>query len=67
ELRPIYESAERVRGLVSHPWLVQQVNATAAENSAFTCQKWYYHDPLLFAELLGHYPCTPLVHGLKAG
>jgi len=30
-----------VRGLVSHPWLVQQVNATAAENSAFTCQKWY--------------------------
>jgi len=40
-LRPIYESAERVRGLVSHPWLVQQVNATAAENSAFTCQKWY--------------------------
>ncbi|MDI9373362.1 MAG: hypothetical protein QM840_10155, partial [Verrucomicrobiota bacterium] len=36
-----------------------------------------YHDPLLFAELLGHYPksyelpvsipCTPLVHGLKAG
>lgn len=41
ELRPIYESAERVRGLVSHPWLVQQVNATAAENSTFTCQKWY--------------------------
>ena len=37
ELRPIYESAERVRGLVSHPWLVQQVNATAAENSAVTC------------------------------
>ena len=37
ELRPIYESAERVRRLVSHPWLVQQVNATAAENSAVTC------------------------------
>ncbi|MEY4387719.1 MAG: hypothetical protein RLY20_3002 [Verrucomicrobiota bacterium] len=34
ELRPIYESAERVRRLVSHPWLIQQVNATATENSA---------------------------------
>lgn len=37
ELRPIYESAERVRRLVSHPWLVQQLNATATENSAITC------------------------------
>ena len=37
ELRPIYESADRVRQLVSHPWLVQQVNATAPENSAITC------------------------------
>lgn len=37
ELRPIYESAERVRSLVSHPWLVEQVNATAPENSAVTC------------------------------
>ena len=37
ELRPIYESAERVRRLVSHPWLVDQVNATAAKNSAVTC------------------------------
>lgn len=37
ELRPIYESAERVRRLVSHPWLVEQVNATATENSAITC------------------------------
>jgi transposase len=36
ELRPIYESAERVRRLVSHPWLVDQVNATATENSAVT-------------------------------
>ena len=36
ELRPIYESADRVRRLVSHPWLVQQVNATATENDAFT-------------------------------
>lgn len=36
ELRPIYESAERVRKLVSHPWLIQQVNATATENSAIT-------------------------------
>jgi transposase len=34
ELRPIYENAERVRRLVSHPWLVEQVNATAPENSA---------------------------------
>ena len=37
ELRPIYESAERVRRLVSHPWLIQQVNATVTENSAVTC------------------------------
>ena len=37
ELRPIYESAERVRRLVSHPWLINQLNATATENSALTC------------------------------
>lgn len=37
ELRPIYQSAERVRKLVSHPWLVEQVNATATQNSAITC------------------------------
>ena len=37
ELRPIYESAERVRRLVSHPWLVEQLNATETENSAITC------------------------------
>jgi len=37
ELRPIYQSAERVRGLVSHPWLIDQVNATATENSAVPC------------------------------
>lgn len=37
ELRPIYQSAERVRRLVSHPWLVDQVNAIAPENSAVTC------------------------------
>jgi transposase len=36
ELQPIYESAERVRSLVSHGWLIDQVNATAARNSAFT-------------------------------
>jgi transposase len=36
ELRPIYKSAERVRRLVSHPWLLEQVNATATQNSAFT-------------------------------
>ncbi len=37
ELRPIYQSAERVRRLVSHPWLIDQLNATAAKNSAITC------------------------------
>jgi len=37
ELRPFYESAERVRSLVSHAWLINQVNATAARNSAFAC------------------------------
>jgi transposase len=37
ELRPIYETAERVRGLVSHNWLIDQVNATATENSAIDC------------------------------
>jgi transposase len=36
ELRPLYENAERVRSLVSHPWLIDQVNATAMENSAVT-------------------------------
>jgi YD repeat-containing protein len=34
ELRPIYQCAERVRRLVSHGWLLDQVNATAVENSA---------------------------------
>ena len=37
ELRPIYESAERVRSLVSHGWLLDQVNATVADNSAISC------------------------------
>ena len=41
ELRPIYESADRVRRLVSHPWLIEQVNVTATENSAVTCWNWY--------------------------
>jgi transposase len=36
ELRPIYESADRVRRLVSHPWLIQQLNTTVPENSAVT-------------------------------
>ncbi len=36
ELQPIYESAERVRRLVSHDWLTEQVNATGAENDAIT-------------------------------
>lgn len=37
ELRPIYESAERVRNLVSHNWLINQVNDTVTENSAVSC------------------------------
>ena len=41
ELRPLCENAEAVRRLVSHPWLVEQANATATENSAITCSKWY--------------------------
>ena len=37
ELRPIYESAERVRSLVSHGWLIDQVNATVTKNSEMAC------------------------------
>jgi transposase len=37
EIRPIYQTPERVRSLVSHPWLIDQVNITVAENSAITC------------------------------
>lgn len=37
ELRPIYESAHRVKQLVSHPWLIEQVNVSAPSNSAITC------------------------------
>ena len=37
ELRPLCQSAERVRSLVSHPWLIEQVNITAPENSAIAC------------------------------
>lgn len=36
ELKPIYETAERVRRLVSHPWLIDQLNATAPTPSAIT-------------------------------
>jgi transposase len=36
ELRPLWENAERVRTLVSHPWLIEQVNAIVAKNSAIT-------------------------------
>ena len=36
ELRPLWENPARVRSLVSHPWLNEQVNATAATNSATT-------------------------------
>ena len=41
ELRPLCEEAENVRRLVSHPWLVEQANATVTANSAITCSKWY--------------------------
>ncbi len=44
ELRPLYENADAVRRLVSHPWLVEQVNATVTMNSAITCSKWYKFD-----------------------
>ena len=37
ELKPIYETAERVKSLVSHGWLVDQVNATVTVNSAIAC------------------------------
>jgi transposase len=37
EVRPIYEAAARVRTLVSHDWLINQVNATVTKNSAITC------------------------------
>jgi hypothetical protein len=46
-LRPLGESAECVRRLVSHPWLVEQVNATATENSSITCSKWYEFTPVV--------------------
>ena len=41
KLRPLCENAENVRRLVSHPWLIDQVNATATRNSAITCSKRY--------------------------
>ena len=41
ELRPIYESAERVRNWVSHPGLIDQLNATATQNSALTGKNRY--------------------------
>lgn len=41
ELKPICETAERVRSLASNGWLVDQVNATVTENSTVTCYKWY--------------------------
>ena len=37
ELQPLCHNAERVRSLVSFPWLLEQVNAIAMENSAITC------------------------------
>jgi len=41
ELRPPCEEAECVRRLVFHPSLIEQVNATATNNSAITCSKRY--------------------------
>ena len=41
ELRPLCEDAQCVRRLVSHPWLVEQANASATKNSAITCSNWY--------------------------
>jgi transposase len=41
QLRPLCDHAENVRRLVAHPWLLEQANATATENSAITCSKWY--------------------------
>ncbi len=37
ELRPLYETAERVRNLVSHPWLILQANVIETKNSAIAC------------------------------
>lgn len=34
ELRPVHETADRIRTLVSHPWLVDQLDAIGAKNSA---------------------------------
>jgi transposase len=36
ELWPIYQSAERVRRLISHPWLAEQINASGPQNNAVT-------------------------------
>jgi transposase-like protein len=41
ELRPLCENSECVRRLVSHPWLVEQVNAIIMENSPITCSTRY--------------------------
>ena len=41
ELRPLCDMPERVRRLVSHPWLIEQANVTATENSAITCSIRY--------------------------
>jgi hypothetical protein len=37
ELQPLCQSAQRVRNLVSFPWLLEQVNVSAPENSAIAC------------------------------
>ena len=42
KLCPLCDEAENLRGLASHPpWLVEQINATATENSAMICSNLY--------------------------
>ena len=36
-VRPLWQMSDRVRSLVSHPWLIEQVNVTVTEDSAIAC------------------------------
>jgi DDE superfamily endonuclease len=58
ELRPLYENAECVRRLVSHPWLLEQANATVTKNSAISCSRWYYYCFIAFAAMFQR-KCAP--------
>jgi hypothetical protein len=55
ELWPLCDNAENVRRLVSHPWLVEPANVTAAENSAITGSNWY-NAPCNWAGATGRLP-----------